>query len=107
TIALTWCDDETDPQYTLSRESLAALEAQTDAKGRSIEVIKIPMPGPLYMTAEEASGIDAADGMEREAGERLAASYANYLISNKHIIFPLLDPKTDGDMEAMFKRMYP
>ncbi|CAH7341342.1 putative agmatine deiminase [Vibrio chagasii] len=106
-VMLTWCDDKEDPQYDLSRESLAALEAQTDAKGRKIIVHKIPMPGPLYMTAEEAAGIDTSEGMEREAGERLAASYGNYLVTNNHIVFPLLDEKTDKEMEAIFKEIYP
>ncbi len=106
-IVLTWCDDKQDPQYALSREALEALESQTDAKGRKINVIKIPMPGPLYITAEEASGIDASEGMERVEGERLAASYANYLVSNQHIIYPLLDEKYDAEMEKIFKDIYP
>lgn len=37
-VVLAWTDDETDPQYALSKASLDALEAATDAKGRRIKV---------------------------------------------------------------------
>lgn len=106
-VALTWCDDPADPQYAISRQALDALETETDAKGRQIKVHKLPLPGPLYFTEEEANGIDMCDGMAREPGERLAASYANYLISNKHIIYPLLDDKTDSIARDKLAEIYP
>lgn len=95
-VVLSWTDDPFDPQYTLSREALAALSAQTDAKGRTIEVIKVPLPGPLFYSDEEASGVEASDGMNRQAGERLSASYANFLMVNGHIFLPLLDSEFDN-----------
>ncbi|WP_261859091.1 agmatine deiminase [Photobacterium sanguinicancri] len=106
-IALTWCDDENDPQYPISRMALDILETETDAKGRRIKVHKLPMPGPLFITEDEAGGIDASDGMERVAGERLAGSYANYLISNKHIVYPLLDKNHDAEVADMLGTIYP
>jgi len=106
-IALTWCDDEDDPQYAISRMALDVLQTETDAKGRQLKVHKLPMPGPLYISDDEASGVDASEGMERVPGERLAGSYANYLISNCHIIYPLLDPKYDDDVAALLSEWYP
>jgi agmatine deiminase len=106
-VVLTWCDDENDPQYEISREAYDCLTSQVDAKGRQIKVHKLPMPGPLFMEAEEAAGIDIAEGMEREAGERLAASYANYLITNKQIVLPLLDKRYDDEVKAILERLYP
>lgn len=106
-VVLTWCDDPSDPQYAISSKALDILTTETDAKGRKIIVHKLPMPGPLYITKEEARGVDICDGMAREPGERLAASYANYLISNKHIIFPLLDEKTDKQVETILAKLYP
>lgn len=47
------------------------------------------------MNKEKAAGINPSNGMERKAGERLAASYENFLISNGQIIFPLLDKQKD------------
>ncbi len=95
-VVLSWTDDPFDPQFRISREAYAALKSQRDAKGRSIEVIKVPIPGPLYFTEEEASGIDMSPGMNRLAGERLSASYANFLMVNGHVFLPLLDEQFDS-----------
>lgn len=56
-VALSWTEDETDPQYERSFEALSVLSNATDACGRNIEVIKLHVPGPLYMTDEEAAGV--------------------------------------------------
>ncbi|HIF9295459.1 TPA: agmatine deiminase [Photobacterium damselae] len=106
-VALTWCDDPNDPQYEISRKALDILSTERDAKGRQILVHKLPFPGPLYITEEEAGGIDTSDGMEREIGERLAASYANYLVTNNQIVYPLLDSNHDQDVAMIFSSLYP
>jgi agmatine deiminase len=56
-ILLSWTDDEKDPQYERSVEALSVLTQSVDAKGRQLEVVKIHVPGPLYMTEEEADGV--------------------------------------------------
>ncbi len=106
-VALTWCEDLNDPQYEISRSAYDVLRTQLDAKGRSIKVHKLPMPGPLYIEEHEAQGIDQSDGMEREAGERLAASYANFLITNGRIIFPLLDSNNDSVAQVALQKAFP
>ncbi|KAK3144528.1 hypothetical protein QOZ80_4AG0314280 [Eleusine coracana subsp. coracana] len=52
-VLLSWTDDEKDPQYERSVEALSTLSESVDTKGRKIEVVKIHVPGPLYMTEEE------------------------------------------------------
>ena len=106
-VVLSWCDDENDPQYQISRDAYEVLSNERDAKGRQIKVHKVHIPGPLYISAEEAAGIDSCDGMEREAGERLAGSYANFLITNNRVILPLLDPKRDDDAKAVLQHVFP
>lgn len=46
-----------DPQYERSVEALSVLENTADVNGRKIQVIKLHIPGPLYMTNEEAGGL--------------------------------------------------
>ena len=89
-VVLAWTEDENDPQYALSRASLDALEAATDAKGRHFTVHKLPIPAkPICVTEEELQGYAFEEGEDtREAGERLAASYVNFYISNGGIILP-------------------
>ncbi len=44
-------------QYERSVENHKYLSSQTDAKGRMIKIVKLPLPPPLYYTEEEASGV--------------------------------------------------
>ncbi len=106
-ILLSWCDDENDPQHAISQEALAFLAGQTDAAGRALTVHKLHIPGPLYLSAAEAAGIDPSDDMSREAGRRLAASYANFLITNGRVVFPLLDPARDMEAREVLQSVFP
>jgi agmatine deiminase len=78
-VALHWTDNRRDPQYAVSCDALERLRAARDARNRPLEVIKLPMPGPLRMTAAEARGIiESETSHRREAGMRLAATYVNF-----------------------------
>jgi agmatine deiminase len=95
-VLLTWSEDESDPQYAISRDAEARLRGTTDARGRSIEVIRMPAPGPITISEQEASGVDAVEGSQpRRAGDRLAASYVNFYPGNTRVVFPLLDERYD------------
>lgn len=106
-VALTWCEDVNDPQYEISQTALDVLKRTKDAKGRDIKVHKLPMPGPLFLTQEEAEGIEVTSAMNRQAGERLAASYANFLITNGQVVFPLLDSVTDKRAQIVLEQAFP
>lgn len=90
-VVLAWTDDETDPQYALSKACLDYLNKVTDAKGRKITVHKLPIPDhPITITQEELNGYEFEEGEDkREVGERLAASYVNFYFSNDSVIFPV------------------
>lgn len=107
-VCLTWTDDKRDPQYEISLDAWERLNDTRDAQGRRLEVFKVPMPGPLYMTAEEARGLVPSESMKRRhAGDRLAASYVNFYFANGGIIMPLLDPRTDEQAAAVLRRACP
>jgi agmatine deiminase len=107
-VLLTWSDDENDPQHPISRDARERLEAATDAQGRPLEVVLLPSPGPLQISAEEAEGVDAAEGtVPRSAGDRLAASYVNFYLGNSRIVYPLLDPRHDEGAAAILRRVFP
>ncbi|HST69375.1 MAG TPA: agmatine deiminase [Solirubrobacterales bacterium] len=108
TVLLTWTDDEDDPQHAISRDARERLEAATDARGRSLEVILLPSPGPLHISSEEAEGVDAGEGTQpRSAGDRMAASYVNFYLGNSRVVFPLLDPRHDDEAAAILRRTFP
>lgn len=107
-VLLTWVEDPADPQHAISADALARLEAATDARGRPFEVIKVPAPGPLTTTAEEAAGVEHVEGTQpRRAGDRLAASYVNFYVGNSRIVYPLLDPTRDEEAGRILRDAFP
>ncbi len=107
TVLLTWTDDEDDPQHPISLDARDRLEAATDARGRPLEIVLLPSPGPLAISPEEAEGVDTAEGtIPRRAGNRLAASYVNFYLGNSHVVYPLLDPRHDEEAAAILRRVF-
>jgi agmatine deiminase len=107
-VVLTWTSDRNDPQYEISRDAWERLHEARDARGRRFKVHKLQQPGPLHMTADEAAGVDAAEGTKpREAGHRLAASYVNFYVANRRVVVPLLDAKRDGAALGRLRDLFP
>ena len=48
-----------------------------------------------------------AGSRPRPAGERLAASYANFYLCNGGVIVPLLDSRTDAAAMRRLRRIFP
>jgi agmatine deiminase len=106
-VMLTWSDDRSDPQHAISLDARTRLEASRDARGRALEVVLVPSPGPLSITADEASGVrDSPGTIPRRAGERMAASYVNHNVGNERIVFPLLDERHDAEVAELLARHY-
>ena len=71
TLLYVGCDDENDPQYADLKALENQLQQATDADGRPYRLLKLPMPDALY-----------------DDGDRLPATYANFLIINGAVIVP-------------------
>jgi agmatine deiminase len=70
-------ENPTDLNYEPLQENRRRLYAMTDLDGRSLEVVPLPMPAPVWF-----------------AGRRLPASYANFYIANDRVLVPTFnDPK--------------
>jgi agmatine deiminase len=107
-VVLAWTDDENDPQYAMSKADYEYLLSVTDVKGRKLKIHKLPLPMPVTIRQEECEGLLHMDGVPtRTAGERLAASYVNFYISNQAVIVPsFLDP-ADEKAENILKELFP
>ncbi|KAL0020071.1 hypothetical protein WJX79_003089 [Trebouxia sp. C0005] len=105
-VALSWTDDVNDPQHEISLDAYNRLTGTPDAKGRNIEVIKVPVPYPLFRTHKEANGVHP-DHIEkgfcpRIPGERLPASYINHYVANGGAVVPRFGGySADRDAEAV------
>ena len=72
-------DNQDDPNYQVLNDIISQLESMTDAKGRQLDVVKIPSPN-LVLDAE---------------GEIMPASYLNFYISNDSVIIPIYGSAND------------
>lgn len=109
-VLLAWTDDQNDPQYQHSQLALDILTRERDAKGRAINVIKVPLPSNLYGRAEEYATVDqstSTGGMAREANTRLAGSYINFYICNGGLIVPTFDDPNDNVAAAVLADAFP
>ena len=108
-VVLAWTEDPKDPQYPLSSADLAILEKETDARGRKLIVHKVPVPEkPVCITEYELAGFSFEEGEEqRKAGERLAASYVNFYITNGGVLIPQFEDEMDAEAVNIIGGLFP
>ncbi|MCC7412874.1 MAG: agmatine deiminase family protein [Gammaproteobacteria bacterium] len=84
---------ETDPDdanYAPLRANRERLAGMSTADGAALEVIELPMPAPRY-----------------HDGQRLPASYANFLIANGAVLLPVFGDPMDREAERVLARCFP
>ena len=108
-VALAWTNDKNDPQYKFSSEAYKVLKNERDAKGRELEIIKIKVPKPMYMSKNDAKGIKEGNysAKARQEGDRLAASYINFYQGEKFVILPAFGAPEDKLAKAQLQKLYP
>lgn len=108
-VILAWTEDENDQQWTPSNASLEVLMKETDAKGRSFLVHKLPIPKkPVCIRKEELDAFVFEEGEDvREVGERLAASYVNFYITNGGILLPQFNDENDIVAVELLQKLFP
>ena len=107
-VLLAWTDDESDPQYAISKAAYDYLSNETDAKGRKLEIHKMYTPAPILITKQESLGVDAIAGtLPRQEGDRLAASYVNYYTGNGFIALPVFNDPNDEKAINLLRNLYP
>jgi agmatine deiminase len=77
-VVIAVANDPADANYAPLQENLRRLRAMTDARGRPLEVVRLPMPRPVVF-----------------AGQRLPASYANFYIGNEKVLVPTFNDPAD------------
>jgi agmatine deiminase len=95
-VVLAWTDDKEDPQYEMSLADWKLLEQETDAKGNHFIIHKLPIPKEPVCIKDM-----------REAGERLAASYVNFYLSNGGVIVPQFGDENDEGALKILGECFP
>jgi len=91
TITYVKCDDSEDEHYEALQKMEAQLKTFTQENGKPYKLIALPMTNAIYS----------------EEGERLPATYANFLISNDALIYPTYNDKNDKNIGEIFKDLFP
>ena len=84
---------ERDPQdinYKPLKDNLQRLRRARDQAGRRLEVLELPMPGPIVFQ-----------------GRRLPASYANFYICNSAVLVPMFSDANDRIALNLLARLFP
>ncbi len=72
------------------RRARERLAASTDARGRRLEVIELPMPAPRF-----------------DEGSRLPATYANFLLFNELVLVPTFNDPADRAALGILAELFP
>ena len=89
-VVLAYEADPTDDNHEASEDNYQRLSAATDAAGRKLEVIKLPMPRPIWF-----------------GDERLPGSYANFYIGNKVVVVPTFNDPADASVLQTLQGVFP
>jgi agmatine deiminase len=83
-------ENSRDENYRPLQENLERLEGAKDQDGQKIEVVKLPMPGPVMYE-----------------GARLPASYANFYVANGVVLVPTYDHPNDAAALGILGELFP
>ena len=83
--------DPADPDAPVVAAARAVIESATDARGRKLEIVELPVP-PRRVDRR---------------GRLLALSYVNFYIANGAIVMPGFDPATDATAAGILSDAFP
>jgi len=90
TIAYIKCEDSSDSHYKSLQELEKELKSFRQPNGAPYNLVALPFSEPKY-----------------KDGARLPASYANFLITNKALLFPTYQSPKDKEAYEIFKTLFP
>ncbi len=91
TIAYVKCDNPKDEHYESLQKMERQLRSFNTKKGSAYTLIPLPMPDAIYNKKQE----------------RLPATYANFLICNDALIYPVYGDRNDKIVHGIFKALFP
>ena len=90
TVVIATERDKTDANYEPLLENLKLLRTMKDQNGKTLRVVPLPMPAPVYF-----------------AGQRLPASYANFYIANDLVLVPTFNDPNDRVALNTLSKLFP
>ena len=107
-VAIAWTDDPQDWRYEIMHDNYERLVSATDARGRTFEIAKLPVPADALFTEEETYGIDHVEGsIPRHVGDRMPATYVNFYVCNGGVVVPVFDDPNDAVACERLRELFP
>ena len=91
TIAYVCCSNADDLHFTNLQAMKAELESFTTLEGKPYNLVPLPMASPVF----------------DEEGNRIPATYANFLIMNDAVLLPVYDCETDAQAVQTLQTIFP
>ena len=99
TLLYVGCDDENDEQFADFQALEQQLKGLRTADGKPYRLLKLPMPEVIF---------EEGGGRNEEEGERLPATYANFLILNGAVLAPVYgQPENDAEALRVIGKAFP
>ncbi len=89
-VVLSFDKDPQSPNHAASLDNAARLRGQTDAQGRELEVVLLPVPETRWYE-----------------GGPLPLSYANFYIANSVVLVPTFNDKADQEALHTLSKLFP
>jgi agmatine deiminase len=96
-------EDQNDPRKPFMDRHIAELRAATDETGAPLEVILMPAPHMISVSAMSWTGIDSIIA----PGAHTDASYSNYLVTNGLVLVPVYGRPEDTGAKAILAEHFP
>ncbi|MEM7118082.1 MAG: agmatine deiminase [Chloroflexota bacterium] len=107
-LLISWPEVEESADLPFYQSIYDQLANATDARGRSFELIKIPVVDLPPVTQAEADAVlDVAGTFPRRAGDPVWGGYVNFYIANGGVVFPLFDLPTDEKARRILQQAFP
>jgi len=90
TVVTAYERDPDDPNREPLRENFSWLKKSTDQSGKSLRVVRLPMPAPVIFE-----------------GQRLPASYANFYVANQLVLVPVFGDPNDRVALSTLAEVFP
>jgi agmatine deiminase len=90
TVVVAICNDPADENYEPTHQNLRELAGMTDQDARPLDIVRLPLPSALVCD-----------------GQRLPASYCNFLIANGVVIVPQFGDPVDATAVETLKELFP
>lgn len=90
TVAVAVEDNPQDENYQPLQQNLERLQGMTDQDGKQLEVVKLPMPAPVWWEDQQ-----------------LPASYANFYIANDRVLMPTFNDPNDRKALGILAELFP